>query len=174
MTVKHLTEMFDYGYWANRKLFEVVSKLTPEQFLQPVAGSYGSVRNTLVHMLSAEWGWLSRCGGPQRGDTLKADDYPTFDSVLRLWTKVEGYMRQFLSELEGEDLKRNVEFALPQNEKRSMALGEVMQHAAVHGIHHRGQVALLLRQLGYVPGNFDMLFYYGDRRGRSAQARSNN
>ena len=37
------------------------------------------------------------------------------------------------------------------------------------GVHHRGQVALLLRLLGHVPGNFDMLFYYADRRGVPAQ-----
>jgi uncharacterized damage-inducible protein DinB len=36
-----------------------------------------------------------------------------------------------------------------------------MHHAAIHGVHHRGQVALLLRALGHVPGNFDILFYYG-------------
>ena len=36
----------------------------------------------------------------------------------------------------------------------------MMLHAAVHGVHHRGQVALLLRSLGYVPGDFDMYHYY--------------
>jgi len=34
-------------------------------------------------------------------------------------------------------------------------------HAAIHGVHHRGQVALLLRVLGYVPASSDILFYYG-------------
>jgi uncharacterized damage-inducible protein DinB len=34
-----------------------------------------------------------------------------------------------------------------------------MQHGANHGVHHRGQVALLLRALGFVPGNFDLLIY---------------
>ena len=33
-------------------------------------------------------------------------------------------------------------------------------HAAIHGVHHRGQVALLLRSLGAIPGDFDMFFYY--------------
>ena len=67
MTVKDLERLYDYGYWANKKLLVVVSQLTAEQFTQTVAGSYGSVRNTLVHVLSAEWGWLDRCGGRQRG-----------------------------------------------------------------------------------------------------------
>ena len=55
MTANDLTSLYDYGYWVNRKLFPVLQQLTPEQFTQPVAGSYGSVRNTLVHVLSAEW-----------------------------------------------------------------------------------------------------------------------
>ena len=70
MTVKDLEGLYDYGYWANRKLFDVISQLTPEQFTQPVAGSYGSIRNTMVHILSAECGWLDRCGGPARGARL--------------------------------------------------------------------------------------------------------
>src|SRR5262245_29181162 len=63
MTVNDLERRFDYGYWANARLFAVISQLTTEQFTQNVAGSYGSIRNTLVHALSTEWGWLARCGG---------------------------------------------------------------------------------------------------------------
>ena len=43
-----------------------------------------------------------------------------------------------------------------------MSLGELMQHAAIHAVQHRGQVALLLKLLGYTPGNFDILFYYAE------------
>ena len=50
MTVKDLERLYDYGYWANKKLLAVVAQLTPEQFTQTVAGSYGSVRNMLVHI----------------------------------------------------------------------------------------------------------------------------
>jgi uncharacterized damage-inducible protein DinB len=112
MTVKDLERIYDYGYWANRKLFKVISQLTPEQFIQDVAGSYRSIRNTLVHTLSAEWGWLDRCGGTARGGPLKAADYPTVASLVERWEQVERYM---------------------------------------------------LRALGQVPGNVDILFYYADQ-----------
>ena len=159
MTVKDLERLFDYGYWANKKVLTVASQLTPEQLTHTVAGSYGSVRNTMVHMLSAEWGWLDRCGGPQRGPALKAEDYPTIEPLVERWNTVERHMREFLANLTDADLTRRVEFKNPRGETRSMVLGEALQHAANHGVHHRGQVALLLRALGQVPGNFDLLFY---------------
>ena len=164
MRVGDLERLYDYHYWANKKLLGVVSQLTAEQFTQSVAGSYGSIRNTLVHTLSAEWGWLDRCGGPARGERLNADNYPTVESVVRAWTAVEAYMRDFLSGLKDEDLTRDIEFAIGGGQKQSAPLGDLMQHAALHAVHHRGQVALLLRAFGHVPGNFDMLFYVEDKR----------
>ena len=168
MTVKDLERLYDYSYWANQKLLAVVSQLTPEQFTQVVVGSYGSVRNTLVHVLSAEWGWLDRCGGHARGAALKADDYPTVESVFERWAKVQGWVRAFLAGLKDEDLNRTVEFTNPRGEKRSGRFGALMQHGATHGVHHRGQVALLLRALGYSPGNVDMLFYDAEKHGGAA------
>ena len=162
MTVKDLQTLFEYGNWANRRLFQVMSQLQPEQFTQPVAGSYGSIRNTMVHVVSAEWGWLDRCGGPARGPALKPADYPTVQSLIETCSTVEVHVRGFLTRLKDSDLGRIVEFVLA--EKRSMPLGELMQHAANHGVHHRGQVALLLRALGYTPGNFDILFYHAEKQ----------
>lgn len=164
MRVGDLERLYDYNYWANKQLFGVVSQLTPEQFTQPVAGSYGSIRNTLVHVLSAEWGWLDRCGGPKRGERLNPQDYPTVESLVRAWTWVEEHLRGFLSGLKDEDLTHDIEFAIGAGPKHSVPLGDLMQHAAVHAVHHRGQVALLLRTLGYAPGNFDLLLYVGEKR----------
>src|SRR5919204_4103268 len=152
MRVSDLERLYDYSYWANQKLFGVLSQLTPEEFTRSVAGSYGSVRNTMVHVLSAEWGWLDRCGGPQRGERLNPEDYPTLESLVEEWKRVEGWLREFLTGLSDEDLARDVEFSIGGGPTHTLPLGDLMQHAAVHAVHHRGQVALLLRELGHVPG----------------------
>ena len=162
MRVSDLERLYDYSYWANRKLFAVVTQLTPEQFTRSVAGSYESIRNTLVHALSAEWGWLERSGGPPRGAKLDPANYATPASLVEGWSRVEGYMREFMSKLDDEKLTRDVEFAIGSGPKQSLPIGDLLQHGVVHGIHHRAQVALLLRVLGYTPGNFDMLFYFGN------------
>jgi uncharacterized damage-inducible protein DinB len=168
MTVKDLEDVYDYGYWANGKLFDVISQLTPEEFTRSVVGSYESIRNTMVHILSAEAGWLDRCGGPARGPKLNPVDFPTVESVTQAWNRVEANVREFLARLKDEDLVREIEFSFGESEKYSMRLGELMQHAAIHAVHHRGQVAMLLRLLGRAPGNFDILFYYAVKGASSA------
>lgn len=168
MTVQDLEALYEYNYWANRKLFGVLSQLTPEEFTKSVAGSYGSVRNTLVHVMSAEWGWLDRCGGHSRGPKLKGDDYPTVDSLVAAWARVEGYVREFLSTMSDADLARDVEYSPDGVARRSMPIGALLQHSVIHGTHHRGQVAMLLRLLGHTPGNFDFIFYAGEKRGSAA------
>ncbi len=168
MTVQDLYTFYDYNYWANKKLLPVISRLSPAEFTKSVAGGHGSVRNTMVHILSAEWGWLSRCGGHQRGEKLKAKHYTTAESLIKDWNKVEGYMRHFLSTLNDDELSRDVKYLGNGDKKRTMPLGELLHHSIIHGAHHRGQVAILLRELGYAPGKFDILFYYADKRGVSA------
>jgi uncharacterized damage-inducible protein DinB len=168
MRVEELTVLYEYDNWANKRLFPVVLQLTPEQFTQPVGGQYASIRDVLVHMVSAEWGWLSRCGGAERGPTLRAANYPTAASVSEVYTRVAAYVSEFLSELKDDDLDHIITFPNPSGEKRSMPLGELMKHAAIHGVHHRGQIALMLQLLGYDPDNFDILLYHAERRGISA------
>jgi uncharacterized damage-inducible protein DinB len=162
MTTDDLVRLFDYGYWANRKLFKVVSQLSAEQFEQKVAGGHGSVRDTLVHMMSAEWGWLERSGGTRRGPALVPADYPTFASVVERWDEVEKNVRAFLSGLRAEDLDRVVEFAIGSGPKQRMQVVKMLHHSATHGVHHRGQIALMLRMLGFAPGNVDLVLYFGE------------
>jgi uncharacterized damage-inducible protein DinB len=164
MTIEALTDQYSYGYWANKKLFDVIAQLTPEEFTRNAAGTYGSIRSTLVHMLSAESGWLERCGGPMRGGRLNPNDFPTFQSVLEGWQKQEANLIRLLGQLSDEDLHREVAFSLDQSDEYLLTLGELLHHAAIHGVHHRGQIALLLRLLGHAPGNFDVLIYYRNRR----------
>jgi uncharacterized damage-inducible protein DinB len=164
MRADDLRAFYDYTYWATHKLLAVVAQLTPDQFTQQIAGSYGSIRNTLVHTMSAEWGWLDRCGGHTRGPKLDPAKYPTPASLVDEWTRVEGFVREFLSTLTDDDVDRIIEFSLDPAEPRSLKLGQLMHHGAVHGVHHRGQVALMLRMIGVAPGNFDLVVHDMERQ----------
>ena len=147
----------------------MAASLAPDEFIRTVAGGWQSVRNTLVHMMSAEGGWLVRAGGPKRGPALNPDDFATLDAVIGYWAVQEGKVRAFLGGLTSADLARSLEFTLPQLSLTGvLTIGEMLHHGVNHNIHHRGQAALLIRELGYAPGNVDLLFYYGERRYRES------
>src|SRR5258707_10727111 len=87
---KHdVTYLNEYNKWANARMLDVASKLTPEQFTADLQSSHRSVRDTLAHTLAAEWIWLERWKGTSPGALLTATDFPTVDSLRARWTQVE-------------------------------------------------------------------------------------
>jgi uncharacterized damage-inducible protein DinB len=165
MRVADLITLYDFNYWANARLMRALERLSEDDLTKVVGGGHDSIRNTLVHIMSAEWGWLGRCGGPPRGPRLRPEDFPSLDSIKQTWTGLEEFVRTFLTNLTEADLDRPVSYTNDAGEPRTMALGELMQHAANHGVHHKGQISLMLRLLGSDPEDLDLLIYYGEKRG---------
>ncbi len=50
--------LYEYDRWANNRVLQAVSALGVEQFTRDLGGSFRSVRDTLVHIIAGEWGWL--------------------------------------------------------------------------------------------------------------------
>lgn len=49
----------EHNNWANQKLIEACSTLSDEQLgAQPVSAAYGTIRQTLIHLISAQVGYL--------------------------------------------------------------------------------------------------------------------
>ena len=165
MTTDDLRLLFDYHAWANARLLAAVGKLSEEEFTREVAGGWGSVRNTLVHTLSTERGWLERCGGPERGPRFDPADFSTPEALRAAWTESGGLLRAFVEGLEDGDVGREATYTGAGGARRSMPVGELLQYVVVHAVHHRGGVAVLLRELGHVPPAMDLLFYHAERRG---------
>jgi uncharacterized damage-inducible protein DinB len=58
--------LYEYDRWANNRSLQAVSALTPGQFTRDLGGSFRSVRDTLVHIIGGEWGWLRVLEGAVR------------------------------------------------------------------------------------------------------------
>lgn len=59
MTENILARIFEHNNWANQRIMEVCATLRDEQLdAPPQSATEGSIRNTLQHLVSAQYGYL--------------------------------------------------------------------------------------------------------------------
>jgi len=157
---KHDVEyLYEYNRWANVRVLDAVSKLTPEQFARDLQSSHRSVRDTLAHILAAEWIWLERWKGVSPNALLIPTEFPTVESLVTRWAIVEGDCAEFIKGITDESLATVIAYTNTKGEEWAYPLGQMMQHVMNHSSYHRGQVATMLRQLGAEVNPVDLLVF---------------
>jgi uncharacterized damage-inducible protein DinB len=160
--------LYRYNHWANSRVFEAVSHLNPEEFTKDLGSSYPSVRDTLLHLVSAEWIWLQRWKGVSPRAMLHPTDFPDLDAVRTRWSEVDVERRTFLDALTDERLLAVVRYVNLKGETWQYPLWRQMCHVVNHSTYHRGQVTTLLRQLGARPVSTDLLLFDDEHQSRLA------
>jgi uncharacterized damage-inducible protein DinB len=158
MTIDDIRPLYQYDRWANNRVLQAASKLSVEEFSRDLGGSFRSVRTTLVHIIGGEWIWLRYWKEPPTSSALltglrfrrdllfNPDSFPNVATVQLKWAEVENEQTEFVNRLTNELLERMLPFGTTQ-----VKLAHLMQHLANHSTYHRGQVALMMRQLGTEP-----------------------
>jgi uncharacterized damage-inducible protein DinB len=164
MDLQDLRTLLDYHYWARDRVLDAASALTADQFTRNLGSSFGSVRDTLAHLYSAEWAWYSRWQGTSPTAALPADQFPDIASIRQPWTAHEARMRAFLESLGEPGITRVFEYKVLSGQSGSSVFSQMLQHLVNHASYHRGQVTTLLRQLGAAPAkSMDMIAFYRER-----------
>lgn len=159
MDTKDVRVLYEYNAWANARSLEAAGRLTAEELVRETGGSFASVRDTLVHMMWAEWIWLRRWLGESPRVTFDPAEFPDLAAVRARWAEVERGQAEFIEGLTDEALQRTLTYTNSRGEDWSYTLSEMMLHAANHATYHRGQLTTLLRQLGRQPASTDFLYY---------------
>src|SRR5436309_15400969 len=97
MNKQDVEYLYEYNRWANARLLDAASKLTPEQFSRDLQSSHRSVRDTFAHILAAEWIWLERWNGVSPNALLNPSDFPTVESRETRSTVVESDYTEFIN-----------------------------------------------------------------------------
>ena len=150
--------LYEYDRWANHRALRAASTLSAEQFTRDLGGAFHSLRDTLVHIVAGEWAWLEYWNEPLPNDAFHADldkriatlfnpnAFPNVSAVQSKWAEVEKAQIEFVNRTTNESLERMIPFRTSR-----ASLGHLMQHLANHSTYHRGQVALMMRQLNAEP-----------------------
>jgi uncharacterized damage-inducible protein DinB len=163
MTANEIRELLGYHEWANNRLFDVIEKLTPEQYMRDVKSSHGSLHGTLVHLVGTEKVWLDRLRQKSNIVFLKPDDVHSFAELRSFWNAMREEWKQFIGSLTDDKLKETLTFTSSRGDVFSNTYSQMLQQFINHSTFHRGQVVTILRQLGATPVGTDMILFF-DRK----------
>ncbi|MSP14946.1 MAG: hypothetical protein EXR62_18555 [Chloroflexi bacterium] len=142
-----LVALFQHNTWASLKLLDFCAGLSDEQLDATAAGTYGSIRDTLLHLVRAEVGYVRHVNGKQPQNPPPRDQFPGFE-VLREAVRWTG------DELLQVSLAARADTMVTQRHPKAIEqykLTDLMVQAVSHSIEHREQVSNIITQLGLEP-----------------------
>jgi len=77
-----MIELFQYNHWANQELMTICMSLDDEIVTTSIPGSYGSIRDTLSHILKAETSFLKRIHRTFPEPDFKWEETPSLSQIM--------------------------------------------------------------------------------------------
>jgi uncharacterized damage-inducible protein DinB len=152
MTKPLLADAFGHHAWASLRLIDACAALGPEQLQTTVPGTYGSIIDTLRHLVEADRSYLNVTGGGQL-PRVNAEQMDLGSLRSTMQSNAAGWSALVAGELDPE---------LPLIRRRddgstiTAPLGIRLAQALHHGTDHRSQVCTALTSLAIEPPDIDV------------------
>ncbi|HWM76744.1 MAG TPA: DinB family protein, partial [Methylomirabilota bacterium] len=128
MSTEYIRTLYQYSAWANGRILDTAAGLAPGQLTEGAGASHGSVRDTLVHTMSAQWIWLQRWKGVSPRAMLRAGDFPDLDAIRTHWAALERETRDFVEGLGEAQLARVISYTNARGQEWTYPLWQMLIH----------------------------------------------
>ena len=148
--MKNLLVMANYNTWVNAQIFEVCRKISDNQYRKDLGAFFGSIHNTLNHILLVDILYLGRLKGEANDHihSLKQVLYDDLDSLADARVEVDSKLTEYVQALNQNDLKTQVRYTRMSGEVCEENMEDILLTLFNHQTHHRGQVHTMLTQSG--------------------------
>ena len=152
-----LETLFRHHLWANLRLLNACKMLTDQQLQTSIVGGYGSIDDTLQHMVRSEYGYFMRVS------TGEPYDHPS-DAPPLTFAEMAESLR-----ISGEGLiewaprvqpDTNVQVNWKDGTSVSVPLAIFLTQSINHATEHRAQIMAILTQLGIEPPDLSSWSYF--------------
>jgi uncharacterized damage-inducible protein DinB len=158
------TELIRYNNWANRQVLDACRKLSESDLAAPIPGAYGTLRETLEHIIRAEASYVGRLSGNRPQPSFKWDDKPGMDELAAFAARV------------GEALEASAQSIHPDKFIMDEMDGKKLRYQALavfiqiinHGVEHRTNITTVLNLGQNNPPDVDGWGYLWAHQGRFA------
>jgi uncharacterized damage-inducible protein DinB len=146
-----LTDAFGHHVWATLRVIDACLPLTDDQLASPVPGTYGSILETVRHLVGADCSYLELLSDGR----VTAIDEETMDlAALRAAMAGNGpvWVEVVAADL---DPDRVVVRHREDGSESHAPLGIRLAQVVHHGTDHRSQICTALTNLGITPPEID-------------------
>jgi uncharacterized damage-inducible protein DinB len=142
-----LTTLFAHNAWANLKLLDFCERLSDEQLDSTAIGGFGSIRDTLRHIVNAEVSYVERVNHKLPAKPLSGDQFPGFEALKDAvrWANEE-LLQLAVSAREDTRVRQR-----PPRQPFEYRLASLIAQALSHSTEHRTQISTVITQLGMEP-----------------------
>lgn len=164
MNIQDMQLIYEYNYWANKKILSASVNASNEQFSASASFPYGGLRGTLLHILDTEWGWRALFQSIESASDLLETDFPTLALLKTRFQEEETSMRAYLAKLQDEDMESHLRYTIDTGIQRDRILWHCLLHVVNHGTQHRSEAAALLTDYGQSPGDLDFTVFLNESK----------
>jgi len=142
-----LTTLFAHNAWATLKLLSFYAHLSDAQLDATAIGGFGSIRDTLRHIVRAEVSYVERVNGKLPPKPLAPNQVPAFE-VLKDAARWAGdeLLQVAISARNDTNVRQR-----PPRPRIEYKLASLMVQALTHSTEHRTQISAIITQLGIEP-----------------------
>jgi uncharacterized damage-inducible protein DinB len=162
---------YAYDTWATARVLDALEGLSEEEYNGPECSGNGSIRDTLAHLLSCQWGWFSWFDGSLTleeayGLTLPGEAIATVAQARAHWAAIDRQTHAFVDAVTDAALAESCAWTGLDGHSDAAPLWKLLLHVANHGTHTRAQIVAGIRRVGADPGNIDLLYWELNQVGR--------
>ena len=146
-----LIELIRYNNWANEKVFAAIQRLTPDQQAASAPGAYGSIHQTMGHIVAAEADYINRLTGKGPRPHFRWEDEPSVNDIFVFSNTVADALLDAVQRVPPDHIVHEEEDGNTMDYKASLLFIQVIDH----GIEHRTNITTILSGLGLAAPEVD-------------------
>ena len=160
-----IDEAFAHHVWATQRLIDRCIELSPEQLEAAVPGTYGSILETMRHLVGADTYYLAHLtGDPAR--EIDSDRLGLGELRAEMEADERTWIQLLAQDLDPDAVVRDVD---EEGYERDATIGIRLSQAIHHGSDHRSQISTALTTLGVEPPIIDV-WEFGLQTGRVVES----
>jgi len=153
-------DLAQYNQWANARIYDAVRHMPDEAYRQNRGMFFGSIHNTLNHLIVGDRFWLFRITGEgAMPDSLDQVLYESFDELEAARQEEDRRIFDVLSGFDEVRLQGDLTYSDTKGVVRSKPFIWVWGHIFNHQTHHRGQIHSGITQAGFDAPILDMTYF---------------